>query len=146
MEGEQAAEWGATLDAYRLRLQDERMPAAERRALQDGANPAYIPRNALMQEAIAAAEAGSFDEVRRAAPQQGGLAVDGLRSPSNCARQQATMRWGGADRWEQVKFLSRCGLCSSARLICSNGGPRCGGWSAIARAKYVAGWQHHTVS
>ena len=64
MEAEAATEWGATLDAYRLRLADERMPAPERRALQDGANPAYIPRNALKQEAIAAAEIGSFDEVR----------------------------------------------------------------------------------
>ena len=75
MEAEQAAEWGATLDAYRLRLQDERMPAAERRALQDAANPAYIPRNALMQGAIAAAEAGDFDEVRRPVPPQAALDI-----------------------------------------------------------------------
>ena len=40
------------------------MPLAERRALQDSANPCYIPRNALMQDAIKAAEAGSFEEVR----------------------------------------------------------------------------------
>lgn len=64
LEPERAAEWGAFLDAYRARLRAEGMPLAERRALQDGANPCYIPRNALMQDAIRAAEAGSFDEVR----------------------------------------------------------------------------------
>ena len=82
MEAEAAAEWGATLDAYRMRLQDERMPAAERRALQDSANPAYIPRNALMQGAIAAAEVGDFDEVRQPVPPQ--VALD-----SRLLRQEA---------------------------------------------------------
>ena len=64
LEPKRAAEWGAFLDAYRARLRAEGMPLAERRALQDGANPCYIPRNALMQDAIKAAEAGSFKEVR----------------------------------------------------------------------------------
>jgi len=64
LEPERAAEWGAFLDAYRSRLREEGMPLAERRALQDSANPCYIPRNALMQDAIKAAEAGSFEEVR----------------------------------------------------------------------------------
>lgn len=107
MEAEQAAEWGATLDAYRLRLQDERMPAPERRALQDGANPAYIPRNALMQGAIAAAEAGDFDEVRRLVPLAGR------------AGHQALMTQGGADRingWciaANVNSLDCQGPCAS---------------------------------
>ncbi len=57
------------LDGLRARLREEGDPPAERRARQDAANPAYVPRNAVMQDAIRAAEAGSFDEVRcRACP------------------------------------------------------------------------------
>lgn len=36
---------------------------AARRADQDSVNPCYVPRNQLMQTAIARAEAGDYDEV-----------------------------------------------------------------------------------
>ena len=64
LEPERAAAWSAVLDGLRARLREEGDPPAERRARQDAANPAYVPRNAVMQDAIRAAEAGSYDEVR----------------------------------------------------------------------------------
>ena len=104
MEAEQAAEWGATLDAYRMRLQDERMPAAERRALQDSANPAYIPRNALMQGAIAAAEVGDFDEVHRPVPL------------ASCARQQVLTTEGRPPYGWRCSQEQRVVLCSRSEF------------------------------
>ena len=121
MERGQADEWGATLDAYRLRLQDERMPTAERRALQDGANPAYIPRNALMQDAIAAAEVGSFDEVCRPVPCQARVSC----SCKQC-RRQGIMAWLCATSWlglmqhHGLAAPTHAGLCHAASvcLLC----------------------------
>jgi uncharacterized protein YdiU (UPF0061 family) len=40
------------------------MDEAERRELQDGVNPAYVPRNHVMQEAVKLADQGDYSEVR----------------------------------------------------------------------------------
>ena len=40
------------------------MDESERRALQDGVNPAYVPRNHVMQEAVKLADQGDYSEVR----------------------------------------------------------------------------------
>jgi uncharacterized protein YdiU (UPF0061 family) len=55
--------WGSWLDGYRAALRAEGRPDAERRAGQDAVNPCYVPRNQIMQAAIAEAEAGRFEEV-----------------------------------------------------------------------------------
>ena len=40
------------------------MDEAKRQALQDGVNPAYVPRNHVMQEAVKLADQGDYSEVR----------------------------------------------------------------------------------
>lgn len=55
--------WGAWLDQLRAAIKAEGRPEAERRADQDSVNPCYVPRNQLMQSAIARAETGDYDEV-----------------------------------------------------------------------------------
>ncbi len=54
--------WGAR---YAQRLQREPRGDAERRAAMDAANPKYILRNHLAQQAIDAAQQGDFSEVQR---------------------------------------------------------------------------------
>ncbi len=76
------------LDGLRARLREEGNPPAERRARQDAANPAYVPRNAVMQDAIRAAEAGSFDEVRCRACRNGQLGLQcGVGQSGLCAQE-----------------------------------------------------------
>ncbi len=60
---ERQGAWGAWLDQLRAAIKAEGRPEAERRADQDSVNPCYVPRNQLMQTAIARAEAGDYDEV-----------------------------------------------------------------------------------
>ncbi|CAL8469913.1 g9455 [Coccomyxa elongata] len=55
--------WGAWLDQLRAAIKAEGRPEAERRADQDSVNPCYVPRNQLMQTAIARAEAGDYDKL-----------------------------------------------------------------------------------
>lgn len=61
--GERAEAWQDWLRRYRAKLRAEGLPDEERRAMQNAVNPAYIPRNQLMQRAIEAAEAGDFAPV-----------------------------------------------------------------------------------
>lgn len=62
---ERTAEWVAWVAQYRAVLQSDAMDEAERQAMQNAANPAFIPRNHVMQDAIALAEDGDFAEVNR---------------------------------------------------------------------------------
>ena len=63
LQGERAEAWQDWLRRYRAKLRAEGLPDDERRAMQNAVNPAYIPRNQLMQRAIEAAEAGDFAPV-----------------------------------------------------------------------------------
>ena len=65
MDGERVAAWAAWVRSYRAALVGDAMPAAERVALQNGANPWVVPRNYLLQIAIEAAEKGDFTELER---------------------------------------------------------------------------------
>jgi uncharacterized protein YdiU (UPF0061 family) len=53
-----AGEWQAWLTRYQARLQRDNLPAEERRARMGAANPKYVLRNYLAQEAIDRAEQG----------------------------------------------------------------------------------------
>jgi uncharacterized protein YdiU (UPF0061 family) len=55
-----AEDFGAWLRRYAARLLDDPLPAAERRARMNAANPRYVPRNYLAQEAIDRAEQGDL--------------------------------------------------------------------------------------
>ena len=46
------------LERYAARLRDDPLPAGNRREMMDAANPLYVPRNWLLQQAIDRAEAG----------------------------------------------------------------------------------------
>ncbi|MHB1372875.1 MAG: protein adenylyltransferase SelO [Thauera sp.] len=56
-------ELGAWLRSYAARLCVEGVPAATRRAAMNRANPLYVPRNYLAQQAIDAAEQGDLSEL-----------------------------------------------------------------------------------
>lgn len=60
---ERRASWAAWLRLYRGALAGDALPPAERAALQDGANPLYVPRNYLLQECIEAAEGGDYTKL-----------------------------------------------------------------------------------
>lgn len=51
--------WSAWAAKYRAVLAGQDLPAAERRAMQDAANPALIPRNHVMVSLIAEVESGN---------------------------------------------------------------------------------------
>lgn len=63
LSAERKAAWAAWAADWRQKLQADARPDAERRAAQNAVNPAYIPRNHVMQAAIAAAEERDFSEV-----------------------------------------------------------------------------------
>jgi uncharacterized protein YdiU (UPF0061 family) len=63
---ERAAEWRQWVSAWRAALRAEGGPAADdaqRQALQRSASPKFVPRQHLLQEAIAAAERGDASEL-----------------------------------------------------------------------------------
>lgn len=62
-EGEKLEAWQDWLRRYRAKLRAEGLSDEERRTMQNAANPAYIPRNQLMQRAITAAEDGDLGPV-----------------------------------------------------------------------------------
>ncbi|KAK9915711.1 hypothetical protein WJX75_003009 [Coccomyxa subellipsoidea] len=61
---ERRAAWGKWLDDLRAAHRAEGRSEAARWADQDSVNPCYVPRNQLMQTAIARAEAGDYDELK----------------------------------------------------------------------------------
>jgi uncharacterized protein YdiU (UPF0061 family) len=63
LSAERKAAWAAWAGDWRRQLQAEGRPDDERQAAQNAVNPAYIPRNHVMQTAIAAAENGNSSEV-----------------------------------------------------------------------------------
>jgi uncharacterized protein YdiU (UPF0061 family) len=71
--------WAAFLRAYRaaLRAQGWAGGDAERRAVQDAANPALVPRNHVLVAVIGAAEGGDFAPLERL--------MDALRRPYQAA-------------------------------------------------------------
>ena len=103
MDGERVAAWAAWVRSYRAALVGDAMPAAERAALQNGANPWVVPRNYLLQIAIEAAEKGDFSELERL------LAV--LRNPYE--------EQPGAEKYAQAapEWANRPGVCL---LSCSS--------------------------
>jgi uncharacterized protein YdiU (UPF0061 family) len=62
---ENRSEWYDFQRAYRARLGDETRADAERQAAMKRANPKYVLRNYLAQEAIAAAEKRDYSEIAR---------------------------------------------------------------------------------
>ncbi|KAG7303241.1 hypothetical protein JYU34_011708 [Plutella xylostella] len=56
--------WAAWVKRYQDRINKESVPESERRARMCRVNPLYVPRNWLMQEAIADAEKNDFEKVR----------------------------------------------------------------------------------
>lgn len=56
-------EWQELLSNYRAALKADGMEEAERRSLQNSVNPAYIPRNHLLQKVIEEAEKGDHRAV-----------------------------------------------------------------------------------
>ncbi|KAL4852996.1 hypothetical protein ACK3TF_005970 [Chlorella vulgaris] len=65
LEEERYAAWREWLDLYRATLAAEGLPAEERAAMQDGANPAIVPRNHVMLGITAEAEAGNYEPLHR---------------------------------------------------------------------------------
>lgn len=63
LSAERKAAWAAWAGDWRRQLQAEGRSDDERQAAQNAVNPAYIPRNHVMQTAIAAAEKGNSSEV-----------------------------------------------------------------------------------
>ena len=63
LSAERKAAWAAWAADWRRQLQAEGRSDEERQAAQNAVNPAYIPRNHVMQTAIAAAEKGNSSEV-----------------------------------------------------------------------------------
>ncbi|XP_073947942.1 protein adenylyltransferase SelO-like [Choristoneura fumiferana] len=60
----EAKSWGAWVDRYRARLAKENVSEEERRARMCAVNPVYVPRNWMLQDAIADAEKNDFQKVR----------------------------------------------------------------------------------
>ncbi|KAL0818565.1 hypothetical protein ABMA28_009004 [Loxostege sticticalis] len=60
----EAKNWPAWVNRYQERLEKETVTEEERRSRMRSANPAYVPRNWIMQEAIADAENNDFEKVR----------------------------------------------------------------------------------
>jgi uncharacterized protein YdiU (UPF0061 family) len=90
-----AEDFGAWLQRYVARLQSDPLPAAQRRARMNDANPRYVPRNCLAQEAIDRAEQGDFaalhellDVLRRPYEEQPGRERFAARRP-DWARERA---------------------------------------------------------
>jgi uncharacterized protein YdiU (UPF0061 family) len=65
LSAERRTAWAAWAADWRRQLQAEGRPDDERQAAQNAVNPAYIPRNHVMQTAIAAAEKGNSSEVNK---------------------------------------------------------------------------------
>lgn len=63
LSADRKAAWAAWAGDWRRQLQAEGRQDDERQAAQNAVNPAYIPRNHIMQTAIAAAEKGNSSEV-----------------------------------------------------------------------------------
>jgi uncharacterized protein YdiU (UPF0061 family) len=100
---ERMAAWAAWVRSYRAALVGDAMPAAERAALQNGANPWVVPRNYLLQTAIEAAEKGEYGELEQL------LAV--LRNPYT--EQPGAEKYAAA----APEWASRPGVCM---LSCSS--------------------------
>ncbi|MEE4143999.1 MAG: YdiU family protein [Halieaceae bacterium] len=88
------------LARWRERLAAEQSTAAERQALMYRANPAFIPRNHLVEEALqAATEGGKFDPFN--------AMVDVLARP--CVYDEALARYATPPRPEEVVRQTFCG-------------------------------------
>jgi uncharacterized protein YdiU (UPF0061 family) len=103
LDGERVAAWADWIRSYRAALVGDALPAAERAALQNGANPLYVPRNYLLQIAIEAAEKGDVSELERL------LAV--LRNPYT--EQPGAEKFAAA----APEWANRPGICM---LSCSS--------------------------
>ena len=60
---ERQQKWHEWYQQYQALLRAQGLGDTERRQMQDGANPCYIPRNHLLQKAIEAAEKGDYGPV-----------------------------------------------------------------------------------
>jgi uncharacterized protein YdiU (UPF0061 family) len=100
---ERRAAWAAWVRLYRGALAGDALPAAERAAKQNGANPAYVPRNYLLQVAIEAAEKGDYDPLHKL--------LDVLRNPYT--EQPGAEEYAAA----APEWASRPGVCM---LSCSS--------------------------
>ena len=76
LSAERKAAWAAWVADWRRQLQADGQSDGERQAAQNAVNPMYIPRNHVMQTAIAAAEKGNSTEVPPANYESSDVYVD----------------------------------------------------------------------
>ncbi|KAL6779327.1 hypothetical protein ACKKBG_A11885 [Auxenochlorella protothecoides x Auxenochlorella symbiontica] len=84
---ERVEAWSAWAAKYRAVLAGQDLPAAERRAMQDAANPALIPRNHVMVSLIAEVESGNTQGLEAylealARPYEDGLGESAWKVPA----------------------------------------------------------------
>lgn len=62
---ERSSAWRDWVKQWRAALAAEGLPEAERKALQDAANPVLVPRNHVMVDIIGRAEAGDYEPLHK---------------------------------------------------------------------------------
>ena len=65
LDPERVAAWRDWVTLYRQRLSSEARPEAERRAAQEAASPAIVPRNHVLVDIIGQVEEGDFEQLNR---------------------------------------------------------------------------------
>lgn len=129
LSAERRRAWTDWTASYRAVLQADGQSDQQRQAAQDAVNPAYIPRNHVMQEAIRLAENSDFSEVPLLRPLPCGPELLECKSlPSAHLRTARTQHLAGptcsvrsicvtgASRMEQFFDLQKILLAEYARM------------------------------
>ena len=102
LSAERKAAWAAWVADWQRQLQAEGQQDDERQAAQNAVNPAYIPRNHVMQTAIAAAEKDNSSEVRHCS-----MAVSMLSDPDERGMNKGAVKEDHATRFPRRTACSR---------------------------------------